>query len=125
MTRARVSIADENPGSAERDLHQALRSAAEVQAHLVVPDLLECLARVVGGDGNHRDAARFAGAADAMREAHGAGMEERAQEHLAQTRALIVMQLGESRFAAEEQIGRTLTEEQAIALALESTAGGA
>jgi predicted ATPase/class 3 adenylate cyclase/DNA-binding CsgD family transcriptional regulator len=72
MTRARVSIADENPGSAERDLHQALRCAAEVQAHLVVPDLLECLARVVGGDGNHRDAARFAGAADAMRERTGA-----------------------------------------------------
>jgi DNA-binding CsgD family transcriptional regulator len=72
MTRARVSIADENPGSAERDLHQALRCAAEVQAHLVVPDLLECLARVVGGDGNHRDAARFAGAADAIRERTGA-----------------------------------------------------
>jgi DNA-binding CsgD family transcriptional regulator len=68
MTRARVSIAGQNPGSAERDLHEALRCAAEVGAHLVVPDLLECLARVVGGDGNHRDAARFCGSADAIRE---------------------------------------------------------
>jgi hypothetical protein len=53
MTRARVSIADKNPGSAERDLHHALSSAATVEAHLVVPDLLECLARVAVGDGNH------------------------------------------------------------------------
>jgi predicted ATPase/class 3 adenylate cyclase/DNA-binding CsgD family transcriptional regulator len=72
ISRARVCIADDNPGSAERDLHQALRCAAEVEAHMVVPDLLECLARVVGGDGNHRDAARFCGAADAMRERTGA-----------------------------------------------------
>jgi DNA-binding CsgD family transcriptional regulator len=67
MTRARVSLADNKTGSAERDLHQALRCAAEVEAHLVVPDLLECLARVVGGDGNHHDATRLCAAAEALR----------------------------------------------------------
>ena len=67
MTRARVEIADNNPGSAERDLHEALRSAAEVEAHLVIPDVLECLARVIGGDGSHHEAARLCGAADAIR----------------------------------------------------------
>jgi DNA-binding CsgD family transcriptional regulator len=72
MTRARVALADKNRGSPERDLHQALGCAAEVEAHLVVPDVLESLARVVGGDGNHRDAARFCGAADAMRDRTGA-----------------------------------------------------
>jgi predicted ATPase/class 3 adenylate cyclase/DNA-binding CsgD family transcriptional regulator len=72
MTRARVSIADNKPGSAERDLHEALPCAAEVEAHLVVPDLLDCLARVVGGDGNHGEAARLCGAADAIRGGTGA-----------------------------------------------------
>jgi DNA-binding CsgD family transcriptional regulator len=72
MTRARVSIADANLGSAERDVHHALRCAAEVQAHLAVPDLLECLGRVVGGNGNYREAARYFGAAVAMREKTGA-----------------------------------------------------
>ncbi len=67
MTRARVSLAENNASSAQRDLHEALRCAAQVEAYLVVPDLLECLARVVAGDGNHRDAARFCGAADAVR----------------------------------------------------------
>ena len=67
ITRARVALADNKPGSADWDLHQALACAAEVQAHLVVPDLLECLARVVGGDGNHREAARLSATADAMR----------------------------------------------------------
>ena len=72
MTRARVSIADNNPGSAERDLHEALSMAATVEAHLVIPDLLEGLARVLAGDGSHRDAARLYGAADAIRGRTGA-----------------------------------------------------
>jgi predicted ATPase/class 3 adenylate cyclase/DNA-binding CsgD family transcriptional regulator len=72
MTRARVALADNNPGSAERDLHEALRCAAEVEAHLVVPDVLECLARAVGGDGNHSEAVRLCGAADAVRSRTGA-----------------------------------------------------
>jgi predicted ATPase/class 3 adenylate cyclase/DNA-binding CsgD family transcriptional regulator len=72
MTRARVALAENNPGSAERDLHEALRCAAEVEAHLVVPDVLECLARAVGGDGNHSEAVRLCGAADAIRGRTGA-----------------------------------------------------
>jgi DNA-binding CsgD family transcriptional regulator len=72
MTRARIALADKNPGSAERDLHEALRSAAQVDAYLVVPDLLECLARVVGGDGSHPEAARISAAAEAIRGRTGA-----------------------------------------------------
>jgi predicted ATPase/class 3 adenylate cyclase/DNA-binding CsgD family transcriptional regulator len=72
MTRARVALADNKPGSAERDLHEALSSAATVEAHLVVPDLLECLARVVGGDGSHHEAARLCAAAEAIRGRTGA-----------------------------------------------------
>lgn len=72
MTRARIALAECNPVSAERDLHEALRCAAEVEGYLVVPDLLECLARVVGGDGNHREAVRLCGAADRIRGGTGA-----------------------------------------------------
>jgi DNA-binding CsgD family transcriptional regulator len=72
MTRARVALAENNPGSAERDLHEALRCAAEVEGYLVVPDVLECLARAVGCDGNHREAVRLCGAADAIRGGTGA-----------------------------------------------------
>jgi predicted ATPase/class 3 adenylate cyclase/DNA-binding CsgD family transcriptional regulator len=72
MTRARVALADKNPGSAERDLHEALRAAADVEAHLVLPDVLECLARVVGGAGSHHEAARLCAAAEAIRGRTGA-----------------------------------------------------
>ncbi len=72
LTRARVAIAEKDLGSAERDVHEALRCAAEVEGHLVVPDLLECLARIVGADGSHREAARLLGAADTIRQRFGA-----------------------------------------------------
>src|SRR5262249_7378741 len=42
--RARVALAQNEPGQADRDLHDALARAAEMRAHLFVPDLLECLA---------------------------------------------------------------------------------
>ncbi len=72
MTRARVALAEENVSSAEQYLHQALWCAAEVQVHLVVPDLFESLARVLGADGNQREAARLCGAAEAARGRTGA-----------------------------------------------------
>ena len=57
-----------------------------------------------------------------MRAARGARQTERAQEQLARTKALVVSRIGEARFAAAEQNGRTLTEEVAISLALENAA---
>ena len=42
--RARVAIAEERQDLAERDAHEALACAAEVQARHCVPDVLECLA---------------------------------------------------------------------------------
>ena len=65
--RARVAIAQGEPKQAESDAHQALACAAQVQAHLSVPDILECLASLAGHDGSHREAARLYGAATAAR----------------------------------------------------------
>ena len=42
-TRARVAIAQGEPNQAERDAHDALARAAEVEAYMSIPDILECL----------------------------------------------------------------------------------
>ena len=70
-TRARVALAENEPGQAERDAHDALTRAAELRAHLFVPDLLELLAAFAHGAGNHPEAARLFGAAHAIRQRTG------------------------------------------------------
>jgi DNA-binding CsgD family transcriptional regulator len=71
-TRARVAIAQGQPDQAERDIHDALTSAAEVEAYLFIPDILECLGTLAGQAGSHREAARLFGAAEAIRQRMGA-----------------------------------------------------
>ena len=66
-TRARVAIAKGEPDQAERDAHKALGCAAQCEAHLAVPDLLECLGRLAADGLGYRDAARLFGAADEIR----------------------------------------------------------
>jgi DNA-binding CsgD family transcriptional regulator len=66
-TRARVAVAQRDPERAERDARDALARAAEVQAHLAVPDILECLAGVAADTGSEREAARLFGSAEAIR----------------------------------------------------------
>ena len=68
ITRARVALAQSEPERAERDAHDALACAADVQAYLTVPDSLECLATLAGNDRSYREAARLFGAAEAVRQ---------------------------------------------------------
>ena len=70
--RARVAIGAGEPEQAERDAQDALARAAEVEAHLFVPDILECLGTVAGEADSHREAARLFGAAGAIRQHMGA-----------------------------------------------------
>jgi predicted ATPase/class 3 adenylate cyclase/DNA-binding CsgD family transcriptional regulator len=70
-TRARVALAEGEPGRAERDAHDALMRAVETGIHSLVPDLLECLARLTYLAGSRLDAARLFGAAHAVRERTG------------------------------------------------------
>ena len=70
-TRARVALAENEPGQAERDVHDALTRAAETRAHLFVPDLLECLVHLAHLAGSHLEAARLLGAAHGVRERTG------------------------------------------------------
>jgi hypothetical protein len=71
-TRARVAIAQGEPKQAESDAQDALARAAEIEAHLCVPDLLEVLACLAGEEGNHRAAARLFGSAYGIRQRMGA-----------------------------------------------------
>ncbi|MCV6974768.1 helix-turn-helix transcriptional regulator [Mycobacterium bourgelatii] len=71
-TRARIAIAGAEPDHAERDAHRALACAAEHEAHLAVPDILECLGRLTLDGLNYRDAARLFGAAQRIRQDMGA-----------------------------------------------------
>jgi predicted ATPase/class 3 adenylate cyclase/DNA-binding CsgD family transcriptional regulator len=67
VTRSRVGIAHGELQPAERDAHEALGIAAGVGAHLLIPEILERLADVALHAGSHAEAARFFGAADAIR----------------------------------------------------------
>jgi predicted ATPase/class 3 adenylate cyclase/DNA-binding CsgD family transcriptional regulator len=70
-TRARVASAQGEPDQAERDAHDALECAADIEAYLHIPDILECLGALAGEAGSHRDAARLFGAAEAIRQRMG------------------------------------------------------
>ncbi len=69
--RARVAIAQGEPEAGQQDLHDALACAAEVAAYSHIPDALDCLAMLTGRHGSHREAARFFGAAAAIRQRMG------------------------------------------------------
>ncbi len=69
--RARVAIAQGQPEQADRDAHDALATAALVQAHHRLPDIFECLAGLAVDAERHHEAARLFGAADAMRQRMG------------------------------------------------------
>ena len=71
-TRARVAIAQGEPEQADRDAYRALACAADVEAHLALPETVECLATLAGAADSHQEAARLFGAAQALRERMGA-----------------------------------------------------
>jgi predicted ATPase/class 3 adenylate cyclase/DNA-binding CsgD family transcriptional regulator len=115
--RARVAIAQGEPDQAERDAHQALAEAAEVEAYLFIPDILECLATLAGDAGSQSEAARFFGAAEAAGQRMGivrfkvwdAGYEA----------SVIALRdaMGEKDFDSAWAEGAALSTEQAIAYA--------
>jgi DNA-binding CsgD family transcriptional regulator len=69
--RARAATAQGEPDQAERDAHDALARAAEAEAYLLIPDILECLGTLAGEAGSHREAARLFAAAESIRQRMG------------------------------------------------------
>jgi predicted ATPase/class 3 adenylate cyclase/DNA-binding CsgD family transcriptional regulator len=116
-TRARVALAENEPGQAERDTHDALTRAAETRAHLFVPDLLECLAALAHGAGNHPEAARLFGAAHAVRQRTGVVRFQVYDAEYAASVEATRNALGEKEFDAGWAAGAALSTDEAIAYA--------
>jgi predicted ATPase/class 3 adenylate cyclase/DNA-binding CsgD family transcriptional regulator len=117
LVRARVAIAAGEPDQAERDAHGALACGAEIGAHLLVPDVLECLADLAGDARSHREAARLFGAAYAIRQRVGSIRAKIYQAGYEASVTALREALGEKDFDAAWAAGATLSTEEAIAYA--------
>jgi predicted ATPase/class 3 adenylate cyclase/DNA-binding CsgD family transcriptional regulator len=116
-TRARVAIAQGEPVQAERDAHAALACAAEYQANLFIPDILECLAVLAGEPDRDREAARLLGAAHAIRQRNGAVRFKIYDAAYEESVTALRAALGEKDFDATWNEGAALSTEAAIAYA--------
>jgi predicted ATPase/class 3 adenylate cyclase/DNA-binding CsgD family transcriptional regulator len=116
-TRARVAIAQGEPEQAERDAHDALARAAEVEAYLLVPDILECLATLAGDAGSHREAGRLCGAAEALRKRMGTVRFKVWDAGCEASVAALRDAMGENDFDCAWAEGAALSVEEAIAYA--------
>ena len=116
-TRARVAIAQGEPEQAQRDAHAALAIAASTGAYVGTPDTLECLAELAIGAGNHPQAARLIGAADAIRQRIGQVRFKIHDPGYATAVAALRDAIGEDDFEGAWVEGAKLSTEEAIAYA--------
>jgi predicted ATPase/class 3 adenylate cyclase/DNA-binding NarL/FixJ family response regulator len=116
-TRARVAIAQGELGQAERDAHDALTVAADLHAHSGIPDALECLADLALKAGDHREAARLFGTADAIRQRIGVVRFKIYDSDYENSLAALRDAMGEQDFAAAWVEGTALSTDEAIAYA--------
>jgi predicted ATPase/class 3 adenylate cyclase/DNA-binding CsgD family transcriptional regulator len=116
-SRARVAVAQGESEQAERDAREALAVAAAADMHLATPDTLECLARVVGAAGSHREAARLYGAADAVRQATGIVRFKVYDDDYAASLDVVRDALGHNDFDSAWSEGGSLSTLEAIAYA--------
>jgi len=116
-TRARVAIAQGEPEQADRDAHEALELAAEVQAYLGISDTLECLGTLAGDAGRHREAARLFGAVHGIRQRMGAVRFKVWDASYEASEKALRDALGEQDFEAAWAEGAALSTEEAIAYA--------
>ena len=115
--RARVLMAQGEPKQAEADAHEALARAAEIEAHICVPDILEVLADLAGEAGSHREAARLFGAAHSSRQRMGMVRFKIYDAGYQASVAMLREALGEQDFGSAWTEGAALSTEEAIAYA--------
>ena len=116
-TRARVAIAHGDSEQADQDAREALGIAAGVGAHLLIPDILEILADLEREVGDHREASRLLGAADAARQRMGAVRFKALDDDHEECVAALREALGDNDFDAAWAEGAALSTEEAIAYA--------
>jgi predicted ATPase/class 3 adenylate cyclase len=117
LARARVAIAQGEPEQGERDAHDALACAADVEAYLAIPDILECLAAVAAQAGSHREATRLFGAAHAIRERRGAVRFKLWDASYEASAAALRDSMGEKDFDSAWAEGAAMSTDEAIAYA--------
>ena len=115
--RARVLMAQGEPKQAEADAHEALARAAEIEAHICVPDILEVLADLAGEAGSHREAARLFGAAHSSRQRMGLVRFKIYDAGYQASVAMLRDALGQPDFGSAWTEGAALSTEEAIAYA--------
>ena len=67
ITRAHISLAQDEPEQARRDAHDSLTIAAKMQSFLHLSDIVECIAELAADSGDHQHAAHLFGSAHAVR----------------------------------------------------------
>ncbi len=102
---------------AERGAHAALTRGASGQAHLGVPDLLECLAALAADAESHRETARLFGAAAAMRERMGMVRFKIYDSDYQASRTVLRNAMGNNDFEAARAEGAALSTDETIAYA--------
>jgi hypothetical protein len=117
VKRGSLAIAQGEPEQAERDAHDALTIAAEVEAYLGIPDTLECLGTLAGGAGSQREAGRLFGAAHAIRQRMGAMRFKIYDAGYRASVAALRDALGEQDFESAWAEGAALSTEEAITYA--------
>jgi predicted ATPase/class 3 adenylate cyclase/tetratricopeptide (TPR) repeat protein len=115
--RTRVLMAQGEPKQAESDAHDALTRAANIEAYLFVPDILEVLADLAGEAGSYRNAARLFGAAQAIRQRIGSVRYKIYDAGYEASVAAVRDALGEKDFDSAWAEGAALPTEGAIAYA--------
>jgi DNA-binding CsgD family transcriptional regulator len=115
--RARVAIAQGRQEDAERDAHDALACATDSGAYVTLPDLLECLAGLIGDAGSHHEAARLFGAAQAIGQRIGVVRFKIYEAGYQASVTALRDALGEQDFDAAWAEGAALSTEDAIAYA--------
>jgi DNA-binding CsgD family transcriptional regulator len=116
-SRARVAIAQGDMEQAGLDAREALNVAAQTHGYMTVPDAFECLAHLAAEAGNHREAARLLGAADAARQQNGVARFKIFEADHEKQLAAVRDRLGENDFGEAWHEGASLTIEEAIAYA--------
>jgi predicted ATPase/class 3 adenylate cyclase/DNA-binding CsgD family transcriptional regulator len=122
-TRARVAIAQGQPDQAQRDAHDALAIAAEINGQAGIPDILECLAELLCGADSHHEAARLYGAADAIRQRVGVVRFAIHQPGFEASVAALRDAMGTNDFESAWADGAELSTEKAIAYAQRGRGG--
>jgi DNA-binding CsgD family transcriptional regulator len=117
LVRAHVAIAQGQPEQGERDAHDALACAADVEAYLLIPEILECLAALAGDAGGHRETARLFGAAHAIRQRRGAVRIKTFDAGYEALAKALRDAMGEKDFDAAWAEGAAMSTEEAIAYA--------